>query len=321
MDPACIDDETARREYDEVKSRLDEKWEIQEVNKQSYNAQDWKKNNETAKCYDMKSLLMSFGTVTVRDKPGDEGGPQVLVFWNARHQSYQLPKGRRNLHESPADAALRETLEETGVQVKPRYLLSDTRIVLDSPETADDVELVRRNLDNETITSVNRDVVYAMSYDDKKTGAHRHVYFYAAQPARGDGESDAARLSDEDKTNKVRWFGFKEARKRLTMKAERAAVITTQILYERTRDSHNSSSSDPGARNLSDRLLQKWEKDDEVRRLSWAKPLARAVADNEGNAVLLAEAIKKILPDGDQAVERILNSLKHLDSMQGVAEA
>lgn len=316
MDPASIDDETARREYDGVKARLDKKWEIEEVNRQSYNAEDWKKNNETAKCYDMKSLLMSFGTVTIRDKPGEEGGPQVLVFWNARHNSYQLPKGRRSLHENPADAALRETLEETGVQVKPRYLLSDTRIVLDNSQSADDVGLPRQN-ENDTVTSVNRDIVYAMSYDDKKTRAHRHVYFYAAQPAGGDGdgESDAARLSDEDKTNEVRWFGFEEARKRLTMRAERAAVITVQILYERTRD----SASNPGARSESDRLLQKWEKDDEVRRLSWAVPLARAVAEDESKAAVLAEAIKTIVPGENQAVARILDSLKHLDSMRGVS--
>lgn len=318
MDPACIDDETARREYDDVKARLDDKWEIEEVNRQSYNAEDWEKNNETAKCYDMKSLLMSFGTVTIRDKPGEEGGPQVLVFWNERHHSYQLPKGRRNLHESPADAALRETLEETGVAVKPLYLLSDTRIVLDDPQAAEDVGFVRQNVENDTVTSVNRDVVYAMSYGDKKTRAHRHVYFYAAQPADGDGESDAARLGDEDKTNKVRWFGFEEARRRLTMRAERAAVIATQILYERTRGGSNSSS--PEACGLSDRLLQKWERDERVRRLSWAKPLARAVAADERKATLLAEAIKKIVPDRDLAAAAlILDSLKHLDSMHGVA--
>ncbi|KAK7985240.1 hypothetical protein PG988_002862 [Apiospora saccharicola] len=318
MDTACIDDETARREYDEVKARLDEKWEIEEVNKLSYNAEDWKKNNETAKCYDMKSLLMSFGTVTIRDRPR-EGGPQVLIFWNERHNSYQLPKGRRNLHESPADAALRETLEETGVQVKPLYLLSDTRIVLDKPQTADDVGFVCHNDESDTVASVNRDIVYAMSYDDKKTRAHRHVYFYAAQPADGDGESDAMRLSDEDKTNKVRWFGFEEARKRPTMRAERAAVIAAQILYERTRGS-NGSSSNLETRDWSDRLLQKWEKDDEVRRLSWAKPLARAVAADKEKAALLAEAIREIVRDRDlAAVARILDSLKHLDSMQGVA--
>ncbi|KAK8016130.1 NUDIX hydrolase domain-containingprotein [Apiospora rasikravindrae] len=306
----AIDDKTSCREYDKVIQRLDRRWEIEKVNEQPYDAEDWKDNNDTAVCYDMKSLMMSFGTVTIREKPG-AGGPQVLIFFNAKHKSYQLPKGRRNLHEDPADAALRETLEETGVEVEPLYLGFDTRIVLDHPETAiEDVGFVRQN-ENGTVTAVNRDVLYAMSYDDKKTGAHRHIYFYAAQPALGDGEPDAALLSGEDRTNKVHWFGFEEARRKLTMRAEREAVIAAQILYRRTRD--NKEWWD-----LSKELLEKWKKNNAARRVLTGQPLARAVASDPGKAAILAEAIKKIVPDGGvEAAALALDYLKRLGAAHG----
>ncbi|KAK8061395.1 NUDIX hydrolase domain-containingprotein [Apiospora phragmitis] len=304
MDPIgdAIDDETSREEYIEVGKELDRPWE--NINEQPYNTKDWEDNNTTAKLYNMKSLMMSFGTVTIRDKPG-EGGPQVLAFLNEKHKSYQLPKGRRNLHENPADGALRETLEETGVEVQPLYLRFDTRIVLDKPETAHDVGFVSQN-ENGTVTAVNRDIIYAMSYDDKKTQAHRHIYFYAAQPAEGNGEPDAAMLSDEDKTNKVRWFGFEEARKKLTMRAERAAVITAQILYKKTRGNDEWWA-------LSNTLLQKWKRDNFVRRVLMGQSLARTVTSDPGKAAILADAIKKIVPDeGDEAAALILDSLKQL---------
>ncbi|KAK8075077.1 hypothetical protein PG997_009740 [Apiospora hydei] len=304
MDPIgnAIDDRTSCLEYDKVKQRLDRRWDIEKINEQPYNAEDWKDNNDRAVCYDMKSLMMSFGTVTIRDKPG-AGGPQVLVFLNAKHKSYQLPKGRRNLHEDPADAALRETLEETGVEVHPLYLGFDTRLVLDSPETVDDVGLVRQN-ENGTVTAVNRDVVYAMSYDDKKTGAHRHIYFYAP---------DAARLGDEDRTNRVRWLGFEEARRMLTMRAEREAVAAAQILYARTRG--NGDWWD-----LSRALLEKWKRNEAARRVLTGLPLARAVASDPRKAAILAEAIRKIVPDGgDEAAALALDYLERLGSADGGA--
>lgn len=111
-----ISEKTRLEEYREVKGRLDQKWPIDEANTSGYTVEDWKTNNDTAKCYDPKSLMMSFGTVTIRE---EEGRCEILVFYNLKHESFQLPKGRRNLHESAADAAMRETQEETGVVVQP----------------------------------------------------------------------------------------------------------------------------------------------------------------------------------------------------------
>ncbi|KAK7962559.1 uncharacterized protein PG986_003384 [Apiospora aurea] len=292
MDPIgnAIDDRTSCLEYDKVKQRLDRRWDIEKINEQPYNAEDWKDNNDRAVCYDMKSLMMSFGTVTIRDKP-EAGGPQVLVFLNAKHQSYQLPKGRRNLHEDPADAALRETLEETGVEVQPLYLGFDTRIVLDKPETVDDVGFLRRQEDG---------------------GAPAHLLLRGAA-ARGDGEPDAARLGDEDRTNGVRWLGFEEARRTLTMRAEREAVAAAQILYARTR-------GNGGWWDLSRALLKKWKRNEAARRVLTGRPLARAVASDPGKAAILAEAIRKIVPDGgDEAAALALEYLERLGTVDGDA--
>ncbi|KAK6820822.1 hypothetical protein PG990_012803 [Apiospora arundinis] len=297
-----LDEETSRQEYDEVKRKLDREWVIEDGNKSGYTVEDWGINNATAKCYDLKSLMISFGTVTIRENPGKgDGGLQVLVFYSTNHKSYQLPKGRRNLDESAADAALRETEEETGVVVHPLYLVFDTRIQVGGDPAAHN-GFVSNNA-NGTVTAVNRDIIYAMSYGDKKTQAYRHIYFYAAQPAEaGIREPDAARLSDEDKSNRARWFGIEEARKRLTMKAERAAVITAQILYERTR-------CNEGWWALSNELLEKWKKENSVRRLLMNQALAQAVVSDAKKAAILTAAIKEIVPN---EAARILEPLKQL---------
>ncbi|RJQ05195.1 MAG: GNAT family N-acetyltransferase [Bacillota bacterium] len=54
------------------------------------------------------------GTVTVR--PGPD--PHLLVVWNAGYGDPSLPKGRIEPGESPAEAAVRETAEETGLRVR-----------------------------------------------------------------------------------------------------------------------------------------------------------------------------------------------------------
>jgi len=54
------------------------------------------------------------GTVTIR--PGPD--PHLLVVWNVGYADPSLPKGRIEQGESPAEAAVRETAEETGVKVR-----------------------------------------------------------------------------------------------------------------------------------------------------------------------------------------------------------
>lgn len=157
---------------------------------------------------------------------------------------------------------------------------------------------------NGTVTAMNRDIIYAMSYSDKKTQAYRHIYFYAAQPAAGYGESNPAMLGNEDKTNTVLWLSFEEAQTQLTMKAERAAVMTAQILYKRTRD-------DKGSWALSKRLLEQWRKENAVRRALTEQALVRAVVSDTKKVAILTEAIKRIVTD-QAAAAPILDYLKQL---------
>ncbi|KAK5098193.1 hypothetical protein LTS08_006326 [Lithohypha guttulata] len=42
--------------------------------------------------------------------------PKIVLFYSNPRNQYLLPKGRRNIGESRADAALRETFEETGLK-------------------------------------------------------------------------------------------------------------------------------------------------------------------------------------------------------------
>ncbi|RYO99922.1 hypothetical protein DL764_006663 [Monosporascus ibericus] len=51
-------------------------------------------------------LVTSCGRVTLDLTCG-----KILLIWNKRLKIYQLPKGRRNIEESPPSAALRETYD------------------------------------------------------------------------------------------------------------------------------------------------------------------------------------------------------------------
>lgn len=59
------------------------------------------------------SFVISCGTITV-----DTATSQVLIIRHRETNEFHLPKGRKDVHESLRDAALRETWEETGVRAQ-----------------------------------------------------------------------------------------------------------------------------------------------------------------------------------------------------------
>lgn len=61
-------------------------------------------------------MITAAGTVTMRLREGN--GPQVLVVHRPRYDDWTLPKGKPDPDEYLAAAAQRETLEETGVDVR-----------------------------------------------------------------------------------------------------------------------------------------------------------------------------------------------------------
>ena len=60
-----------------------------------------------------ESVTLAAGGVVLRL---GTSGPEVLVVHRVKHQDWSLPKGKLDPGETPADAALREVEEETGVR-------------------------------------------------------------------------------------------------------------------------------------------------------------------------------------------------------------
>lgn len=61
--------------------------------------------------------IRAAGVVCLRDRPGDSGGTEVLMIHRTQIQDWSLPKGKLDRGEHVAVAAVRETAEETGVDV------------------------------------------------------------------------------------------------------------------------------------------------------------------------------------------------------------
>lgn len=63
----------------------------------------------------MNNVVMAAGTVTLRESDGHR---EVLAVHRPRYGDWSLPKGKLNAQELAPVAAVRETLEETGVSVR-----------------------------------------------------------------------------------------------------------------------------------------------------------------------------------------------------------
>jgi 8-oxo-dGTP pyrophosphatase MutT (NUDIX family) len=208
-------------------------WSKREV---KWDEDEWNILEFYSKRYDTQSLMISCGTVTIDN--ADKKDRQVLLIWNKNTKAWQLPKGRKNVHEDLSTAAIRETTEETGVVVQPLYLRFGTRFTLPTDtggqEDRDFAERLRKHpssgagadskQDNGIVDLLNKDVFFISQYPDPATGAMRHIYWYAAKPQQGI-VPDATLMGKEDvPMMTAKWFPAAEAVRRLKMTVEKEAV-------------------------------------------------------------------------------------------------
>lgn len=205
--------------------------------------------------YPSHGFMISAGTVTV-----DLAAKQVLLVFNKRQGVYQLPKGRKDIGEDLLACAVRETLEETGVQVTPLALKVATRATVTKEEQQQEEEEMRgavggRRYGNGvsstgggdchgkdgiagkglTVGRYNHEAAACCQYMDLETKAMKMIFYYAAT---GDSRAEPRPLEgpDEGLFENV-WSSVDEAAERLTFKED--GQIVTKVLADMRRSGYD----------------------------------------------------------------------------------
>ncbi|ROT34731.1 hypothetical protein SODALDRAFT_329602 [Sodiomyces alkalinus F11] len=202
--------------------------------------------------YPSHGFMISAGTVTV-----DMETKQALLVFNKRQGVYQLPKGRKDIGEDLLTCAVRETLEETGVQATPLALKVATRAtVAREEETVEDTDgsaygngdlllggagghggdggdgIVGEGL---TMGRYNFEAAACCQYMDLKTMAMKMVFYYAAT---GDSRAEPKALEgpDEGLFENV-WTDVEWAAERLTFKED--GQVVKKVLADMRRSGYD----------------------------------------------------------------------------------
>lgn len=179
----------------------------------------FKTTNYTSSLFTESAGLVLFDLVTDR--------VCLLLHRNCNGQEeYLLPKGRRNIGGSRADAALRETREETGFRCRllSVHLSSRQTRLGDAVDCADEVRMVE---------SV-RDEPFMMSMRElgRGTGRVKVVWWFAGVVEEGE---DGVLGGDGGESGfEAQWFGFGEAAERCTFEGDREVVREGLAVFKRT---------------------------------------------------------------------------------------
>jgi 8-oxo-dGTP pyrophosphatase MutT (NUDIX family) len=126
--------------------------------------------------------------------------PEVVLVRPARKETWVLPKGHVEPGETVLDAAIRESTEESGLEVKPGEPLGD--------------------------------VSYVYSWRDRPDGEliriFKRVHFYLMEYAGGNPSNHDAEIDE------VAWFDIDEALRRASHKSERDLVAKARSILKTT---------------------------------------------------------------------------------------
>ncbi|TLD06996.1 hypothetical protein PgNI_10882 [Pyricularia grisea] len=160
----------------------------------------------------------------------------VLSVYNKKLGIYQLPKGRTQINESFLKAAIRETIEESGVVVTPLPLLNWTRA---NPEDEGDATqtngsarqhsppVVQACPDKQVVSdTLNNEFIGVVNYMDPQVSTpntHKSIYYFAAT-----FDVEAHEAGTEGKRYEEKFipcaYGLEDTLKVLRFKADRDAV-------------------------------------------------------------------------------------------------
>ncbi|KAM5346546.1 hypothetical protein ACJ41O_009551 [Fusarium nematophilum] len=147
-------------------------------------------------------ILISCGTVPVDPTTG-----KIALLRDAVHNSFHLPKGRKNINEDLLAAALRETYEETGLRAAALPLKVATRAtpapdmlgsfpVGENPDVTDEL--------------LNCEVSSVCAYPCVYTGAFKMVFWFAARADSAAVPEEGTRETWEENL-KLEWVDAREA--------------------------------------------------------------------------------------------------------------
>jgi bis(5'-nucleosidyl)-tetraphosphatase len=148
--------------------------------------------------------VWSAGGVVARQMPGST--PEVVVCHRREEDLWALPKGTPDGDESPADTALREVSEETGLEVE---ILAEAGTI--------GYSFSRSNASNPR---------YHEPALSDGTVFDKQVHFYLMRPVGGDTS-----LHDHE-FDAVVWLSSEEARQRLTYESESGIVEKALAILE-----------------------------------------------------------------------------------------
>ncbi|KAK2752921.1 nudix domain-containing protein [Colletotrichum kahawae] len=178
--------------------------------------------------YPSQHLLISCGTV-----PVDPVARKIAVLHDIADHTVWLPKGRKEIGEDLLATALRETREETGLQVEALPLKVATRATPDpklqgtfpvgeNPDVTD-------GLENCEASSV---CVYPCVF----TGALKIVFWFAARVDVGDVPGDVERVP-WDENMRLEWVEAREAAGMMAFKAD--GEVVEKVLDDMTKSGYD----------------------------------------------------------------------------------
>lgn len=142
-------------------------------------------------------FVISCGTVTV-----DSQALKVLLIYSRETNEYLLPKGRKNVEETLEEAALRETLEETGYKATLLPLSIPTRATSASPSAS--------SLVTEPVCMSQRET----------DGVLKVIFWFAAEADSSTVELERPRQPGEENYETV-WMSFDEAKSKISFDDDR----------------------------------------------------------------------------------------------------